>query len=151
MKLSKKGEYALRAMIDLACNYKKEFIQVKEISQKEKIPKKFLDQILLELKNHGLLESRSGKGGGYRLAKEPSNITFAEIIRIIDGPLAPLHCVSKMAHIHCTEEKNCGLRTVMQQVRNSIAKILEGVTLSDMCPDKDSQALLKRLKGLSYL
>ena len=149
MKLSKKGEYALRAMIDLAGNHKNEFIKVKEIAEKEKIPKKFLDQILLELKKHGLLESKSGKGGGYRLARSPNEITFAMVIRIIDGPLAPLSCVSQMAHVKCTEEENCGLRSVMKDVRDAIANVLENVTLADV--SRDTIARLKKLKDLNYL
>ena len=133
MRLSKKGEYALRAMIVLSLNYEKGFVQIHKISEKEKIPEKFLEQILLELKKSGLLQSRRGIGGGYSLIKSPKEITLAEVIRIIDGPLAPLGCVSKWAHINCPEEKNCGLQSVMLDVRNAIAKILEEVTFDDVC------------------
>jgi len=139
MRISKKGEYALRAMIDLSLNYKKELVQIQEISGREKIPEKFLEQILLELKKAGLLQSRRGIGGGYRLIKSPKEITLAQVIRIIDGPLAPLSCVSKWAHISCPEEKNCGLRSVMLDVRNATVKILEGITFADVC---------KRTKGV---
>lgn len=133
MRLSKKGEYALRAMIDLSLNYEKGHIQIHDISQREKIPEKFLEIILLELKKAGLLQSKRGIGGGYNLIKHPREITLAEVIRIIDGPLAPLGCVSKWAHVNCPEEKNCGLQSVMMDVRNAIAKILEGVTFDDVC------------------
>ncbi len=139
MRISKKGEYALRAMIALSLNYKKDFVQIQKISEKEGIPEKFLEQILLELKKSGLLQSRRGIGGGYSLIKPPHEITLAQVIRIIDGPLAPLSCVSKWAHISCPEEKNCGLRSVMLDVRNAIAKILEGLTFADVC---------KRTKGV---
>lgn len=138
MRLSKKGEYALRAMIDLSLNYKKGFVQIHAISEKEKIPEKFLEHILLDLKKAGLLQSRRGIGGGYSLVKSPKEITLAEVIRIIDGPLAPLGCVSTWAHVSCPEEKNCGLQSVMLDVRNAIAKILEGITFDDVC---------KRTKG----
>ena len=138
MKLSKKGDYALRAMIELSLNYEKGSVQIHTISQKEKIPQKFLEQILLELKKAGLLRSKRGIGGGYSLIKPPKEITLAEVIRIIDGPLAPLGCVSTWAHVSCPEEKNCGLQSVMLDVRNAIAKILEGITFFEIC---------KRTKG----
>jgi Rrf2 family cysteine metabolism transcriptional repressor len=133
MKLSKKGDYALRAMIYLSLNYNKDSIQIHEISEKERIPQKFLEQILLELKKAGLLQSKRGVGGGYMLIRNPKEITLARVIRIIDGPLAPLSCVSKWAHIDCPEEKNCGLYSVMLDVRNAIANILEGITFADIC------------------
>jgi len=142
MRLSRKGEYALRAMIYLSLNYKKNSVKIHEISEKEKIPEKFLEQILLELKKAGLLQSRRGIGGGYSLIKHPGEITLAQVIRIIDGPLAPLSCVSKWAHISCPEEKNCGLYSVLLDVRNAIAKILEGVTFDDVC--KRTKGMLKK-------
>lgn len=142
MRLSKKGEYALRAIVDLSLNYKKGSVQIHEISEREKIPEKFLEQILLELKKAGLLQSRRGAGGGYSLIKPPAEITLAQVIRIIDGPLAPLGCVSKWAHISCPEERNCGLYSVMLEVRNAIAKILEGVTFDEVC--QKTKGMLKK-------
>ncbi|MEA2005124.1 MAG: Rrf2 family transcriptional regulator [Acidobacteriota bacterium] len=139
MRISRKGEYALRAMIDLSLNFNKGSVQIHEISEKEKIPKKFLEHILLELKKAGLLQSKRGIGGGYWLIKPPEEITLAQVIRLIDGPLAPLGCVSEWAHISCPEEKNCGLQSVMLEVRNAIVKILEGITFADVC---------KRTKGM---
>lgn len=145
MRISRKGEYALRAMIDLSLNYGRGSVQIHQISQREKIPEKFLEQILLELKKSGLLQSKRGIGGGYRLIKDPREINLAQVIRIIDGPLAPLGCVSKWAHISCPEEKNCGLQSVMLDVRNAIAKILEGITFADVC--KRTKGLLKKRLG----
>jgi len=133
MRISKKGEYALRAMIYLSLNYEKGPAQIYDISEREKIPKKFLEQILLGLKKAGLLQSKRGIGGGYSLIKPPKAITLAQIIRIIDGPLAPLGCVSQWAHISCPEERNCGLKQVMLEVRNAIAQVLENVTFDDVC------------------
>jgi Rrf2 family cysteine metabolism transcriptional repressor len=133
MRLSRKGEYALRAMIVLSMNYGKGPTRIQEIADRERIPKKFLEQILLDLKRAGLLESKRGAGGGYRLIKPPREITFAQIVRIIDGPLAPLSCVSKLAHVRCPEEKTCGLYSTMLEVRNAIAAVMEGVTLADVC------------------
>lgn len=132
MRVSKKGEYALRAMIHLSRNYEKGVVRIREISAKERIPEKFLEQILLSLRKAGLLQSRRGLGGGYALSRHPREITLARVIRVIDGPLAPLGCTSTWAHVSCPEEKRCGLRHVMLEVRNAIAGILEGVTFADL-------------------
>lgn len=138
MKISKKGEYALRAMIYLALNYDKGTVQIRDIARRENIPEKFLEQILLTLKKAGLLQSRQGIGGGYSLIRPPNEISLAEVIRIIDGPLAPLSCVSQWAYVKCPEEQNCGLYSVMLDVRNTIASMLENLTFEDVC---------KRTKG----
>lgn len=132
MNLSRKGEYALRAMIVLARSHDGRSLRAQEIAEEERIPKKFLEQILLELKNAGLLESKRGAGGGYRLIKPPEEVTLARIVRIIEGPLAPLSCVSQMAHVKCPEQNTCRLYSVMLDVRNAIAEVLEGVTLADV-------------------
>ena len=133
MKISRKGEYALRAMIFLSLNYRKGPVHIQEISQKEKITKKFLEQILLELRKAGLLQSQRGAGGGYYLIKPPEKVTMAQVIRTVDGPLAPVSCVSRWAHVTCPYEKTCGLKSVMQEVRDSIAAILEGITFAEIC------------------
>ena len=135
MKLSKKGEYALMAMIYLSFN-KDRKVTIHEIADTEKIPVKFLEQILLELKKAGMLRSKTGSGGGYELLRDPGDINLAEVIRIIDGPLAPINCVSKRAYMKCPQENTCRLRDVMLNVRNSIAQILENVTFADLCKTK---------------
>lgn len=122
------------AMIYLSFNEKRP-VTIHEIAETEKIPVKFLEQILLELKKSGLLTSRPGLGGGYRLIKNPSEISLAEVIRIIDGPLAPMNCVSKRAYVKCPQEKNCRLRQVMLDVRNAISNILENVSFADISKD----------------
>ena len=137
MRLSKRGEYALRAMINLANVQKhspRAMVQIKDISEQEKIPTKYLEQILLALKNAGLLNSKMGIGGGYYLAKSPEEINLGQIIRVLDGPLAPIRCVSRMAYepCGCPDERACGLRMVMGDVRNAIANILENTTLADV-------------------
>jgi Rrf2 family protein len=137
MKLSKRGEYGLRAMVDLANGNNSDdngIIQIKEIAQREQIPAKFLEQILLTLKNAGLLNSKMGLGGGYYLSKPSSEITLGHIIRVLDGPLAPIRCVSQMAYEHCAcpDEETCGLRLVMLDVRNAISDILDSTTLADV-------------------
>jgi Rrf2 family protein len=137
MRLSKRGEYGLRAMIMLATpgpDGQPVVLQIREISQHEQIPAKFLEQILLSLKNAGLLHSKMGVGGGYHLAKPPGEITFGQIVRILDGPLAPVKCVSQMAYepCGCLDEETCGLRLVMNDVRNAIANLLDGTSLADV-------------------
>ena len=141
MNLSKRGEYGLRAMIDLATMLKSRdghgeggVVQIKEIAERQHIPAKFLEQILLTLKNAGLLHSRMGVGGGYYLAKPANEITLGHIVRILDGPLAPIRCVSQMAYeaCGCPDETTCGLRLVMLDVRNAIADILDHTTLADV-------------------
>ena len=144
MKISKKGEYALKAMLHLSLNYRNGPVQIREIAEREKIPVKFLEQILLELRKAGLLKSKRGAGGGYSLIKPPQEINLAQVIRIVDGPLAPLPCVSEWAHISCPDEKNCGLYNVMREVRNAIARILEGVTFGDIC-HKTKTSLKKKV------
>lgn len=135
MRLSKRGEYGLRAMIDLA-TWKSDngVVQIKEIADHEHIPGKFLEQILLTLKNAGLLRSKMGIGGGYSLARPADQITLGQIIRVLDGPLAPIRCVSQMAYetCGCPDERTCGLRLVMLDVRNAIADILDRTTLADV-------------------
>ena len=135
MRLSKRGEYGLRAMVHLASQDSQTItVPIREIADREQIPVKFLEQILLTLKNAGLLQSKIGVGGGYYLARPASDITLGHIIRVLDGPLAPIRCVSKMAYepCACPDEETCGLRLVMLDVRNAIADILDHTTLADV-------------------
>ncbi len=133
--LSRKGRYALRALYALAADDSRGPVLIADLAEREKIPRKFLEAILLELKNAGVLKSKKGKGGGYSLARAPEKITIGEVIRIIDGPLAPIPCASERAFVKCEEcvdETTCGTRQVMQKVRNAIAAILDGTTLADV-------------------
>jgi Rrf2 family protein len=135
MKLSRRGEYGLRAMIHLASTHNEAgVVTIREISEVEQIPAKFLEQILLALKNAGLLGSRMGVGGGYYLNKPADQITLGAIVRVLDGPLAPISCVSQMAYepCGCPDEQTCGLRLVMLDVRKVIADILDTTTLADV-------------------
>jgi len=135
MKLSKRGEYGLKAIIDLASQDEPTAVsQIKDIAARQQIPVKFLEQILLTLKNAGLLRSRAGVGGGYYLAKAPAEITLGQVVRTLDGPLAPISCVSQMAYERCVcdDESTCGLRLAMLDVRNAIADILDKTTLADV-------------------
>jgi len=109
-------------------------LQIKEISEREQISSKFLEQILLTLKNAGFLHSKMGVGGGYYLARPATEITLGQIFRILDGPVAPIRCVSQMAYepCGCPDEETCGLRLVMGDVRNAIADILDNTSLADV-------------------
>ena len=137
MRLSKRGEYGLRAMIILAEAQKLKppgIVQIKEISQRDKIPAKFLEQILLALKNAGMLHSKMGVGGGYYLSRPLEQISLGQIVRVLDGPLAPVNCVSQMAYepCGCPDESTCGLRMAMGDVRNAIANVLDNTTLANV-------------------
>ena len=149
MRLSKRGEYGLRAMIMLAEPSPKggspDMMQIKEISEREQISPKFLEQILLTLKNAGFLHSKMGIGGGYYLARPASEITLGQIFRVLDGPVAPIRCVSQMAYepCGCPDEETCGLRLVMGDVRNAIADILDNTSLADVT--KRQNAIRKKL------
>mgnify|MGYP000188557695 CR=1 FL=1 len=149
MRLSKRGEYGLRAMIALADPAEKstspQMMQIKEIAQREQISPKFLEQILLTLKNAGLLHSKMGVGGGYYLAKPANEVTLGQIFRVLDGPVAPVKCVSQMAYesCGCPDEETCGLRLAMGDVRNAIADILDTTSLADVT--KRQTAVRKKL------
>ncbi len=141
--LSKKSKYALRALLVLAGTSHAKPVQIAELAAQERIPKKFLEAILLELKNKGLLHSKKGKGGGYRLAKRPEAISLGDVIRALDGPLAPLPCVSRTAYRRCEEcddEATCGIRAVMSEVRDATALILDHASLA---------AVLRRMELLA--
>jgi Rrf2 family protein len=136
MKLSKRGEYALRALIDLgiASELGWPMLQIGELAVKEKLPIKFLEQIFMQLKAAGYVKSRRGKLGGYSLARPMSRIKFGAVIRLIDGPLAPIRCVSQTSYARCScpDEVHCGLRMLMFDVRNAISTVLDRFTLADI-------------------
>jgi Rrf2 family protein len=133
--ITRKTKYALSALVHLARKEKSGPVLISELAAKERIPKKFLELILLELKNHGILRSRRGKGGGYTLGRPSELIRLGEVIRLLDGPLAPLPCVSETAYQpcdDCTNETLCGIRLVMTEVRDATARILDNTTLADV-------------------
>jgi Rrf2 family protein len=131
--LSRKARYALRALYALAGNEARGPVLIADLAERENIPKKFLEAILLELKNAGILQSKKGKGGGYVLAKNPAEVTLGQVIRTIDGPLAPIPCVSERGYApceECSDEPSCGTRLVMKQVRDAMTQILDNTTLA---------------------
>jgi Rrf2 family transcriptional regulator, cysteine metabolism repressor len=135
MKLSVRGEYALRALLVLALHYGEGVVSIESVSRQQNIPKKFLEQILNDLKSMGAVESRRGAAGGYRLARPPQNITLASVVRHVEGALAPVSCVSDRFYERCTcpDEATCPIREVMKEVREAVAQIMEKVTLRDLC------------------
>lgn len=136
MKLSKRGEYALRSLINLgiAAEVGRPLVQVSELAENEQLPVKFLEQIMQALKEGGYVSSTRGKFGGYRLSQAAKTITIGSVVRLVDGPLAPIGCVSQTAYEKCTcpDEAHCGLRMLMLDVRNAIAGILDRYTLADV-------------------
>lgn len=133
--LSNKAKYGLKALLYLAEREGEGSVLISEIAEDRQIPKKFLDMILLELKNHGLLHSKKGKGGGYHLARPAAKISIGQVIRVLDGPIAPIACVSRTAYRpceDCQDEDACAIRSLMQEVRDAMAAILDNCTLSDL-------------------
>jgi len=136
VKLSKKSEYGLRALLELTLAYGSTTLQRHDIAARQHIPIEFLEQILLALKRAGLLSSRRGAKGGYTLIKQPKDISLGHVIRILDGPLAPIGCVSKTAYQKCSEcpyanQAHCPVQQVMGAVRDAIAGILDNYSLAD--------------------
>lgn len=134
MKLSVRGEYALRALTHLGLYYGPEVVRIQAIADEQRIPKRFLEQILNELRNGRFVESRRGVAGGYRLAAPPDKILLAAVIRHVEGALAPVGCVSEKFYekCNCPDESRCALRAVMKEVRDAIAGILEKRTVADL-------------------
>ena len=133
--LSKKSKYALKALLVLAQEAGRGPMLVAELARREALPKKFLEAILLDLKRHRVVESKKGKGGGYFLRRRPADVTFGEVIRALDGPLAAVSCVSQTAYMPCAEcldESTCGVRIAMKKVRDATARILDHTTLADV-------------------
>lgn len=143
MRLSKKSEYGLRAMIDLTQNFNRGVVQRRELAERQGIPLGFLEIILLQLKTSGLVGSRRGTHGGVFLIKSPKEVTLGKIIRILDGPLAPIGCVSQTAYKKCEDcpyakTDTCPIQGVMLNVRNAISSILDHYTLEEFVNAKKS-------------
>ena len=132
MRLSMKTDYALRAIFTLVEHYERGPIPTRELARRNEIPKKFLEQILLGMKDQGWVDSRAGKEGGYVLARSPERITMGEIIRFFDGILAPISCVSVTQYRRCNQEPVCRFRRVLLDARNYVAALMERTTLADV-------------------
>lgn len=130
-----KSKYGLKALLVLAREESRRPVLISELADRDGLPKKFLETILLELKHRGLVQSKKGKGGGYFLSRKPTEITFGEVIRVLEGPLAAVPCVSQTAYMKCVEcidEQSCGVRIAMKEVRDAAARILDHTTLADI-------------------
>jgi Rrf2 family protein len=130
-----KSKYGLKALLTLAREPGEQPVLISELAGRDRMPKKFLEAILLELKRHGVVQSRKGKGGGYFLRRSPHDITFGEVIRVLEGPLAAVPCVSQTAYARCAEcidEQTCGVRLAMKKVRDATARILDHTSLADV-------------------
>jgi len=133
--ISRKTKYAIIALVRLAKEFQKGPILIRDIAGEENIPKKFLESILRDLKNAGILSSKKGKGGGYYLKQDPDNVNLATIMRLFDGPIAFIPCVTYVYYEPCEEckdERTCGIRSVFQEVRDETVKLLKAATLSDI-------------------
>ena len=139
--ISKRTQYGLKAMQALGRRYREGPVLIGSLAREEAIPLKFLEAILLDLKSRGLLESKLGRKGGYRLARPPSAITIGSIIRVMEGPLAPLPCASETAFKACEEcvdVENCGTRIIMRRVRDAISDVLDRTTLAELLKQVES-------------
>jgi Rrf2 family protein len=132
MKISKKGLYAIEALMYLTNNYEKGLIPIHKIAEEENIPKKFLEQILLVLRNADIVESEKGKEGGYRLKNHPKETSLGKVIRLIDGPLAPLSNAKYLEEMSVKDEKHCGLYRLLLEVRNCAARLLDQTSFYDL-------------------
>ncbi|MDF1568477.1 MAG: Rrf2 family transcriptional regulator [Spirochaetaceae bacterium] len=134
MKLSMKSEYAFLALIDLAANYSQGYMKIAEITEKRSIPRKYLEQIMLILKGSGYVKSRMGPDGGYKLGMKPEDISLAEVIRLLDGALAPVLAVSEYFYESSIIEQSHELMEVFSDIRIFIANRLENTSLKDLIP-----------------
>lgn len=144
--LSKKTKYGLRALLALAAEGGQKPVQVSELSEKQRLPRKFLEAILLELTRHGLLLSKKGRGGGYLLSRKPGDITVGQVMRALEGPLALTPCVSVTAYRRCDEcldEETCGIRLAMKEVRDATSHILDNTSLAGLNARTRSTALTR--------
>jgi Rrf2 family protein len=153
MKLSKKGEYALRALVCLAAPEAPAMLSIQEIARRERIPKKFLEQVLLALNKAGIVQSIRGKAGGYALRGMPAAITLGDIVRAVDGPVAPLPCAAAQTPTKCADclsLEQCWLRPVMMEVGAAVNAALEQVTLAELSRRAALNRRSREVQALMY-
>jgi Rrf2 family protein len=146
--ITMKAKYAIKALARLALAPAGEPVLIADIAEAESIPKKFLEAILAELKQHGVVHSRKGRGGGYLLSKKPETITLAAILRVLDGPIAPVPCLSRTAYRRCdgcTDEATCSVRLVLREAYAASVEVLERTTLDDVAKNASLLAGHERL------
>ena len=135
MKLSLRGEYAVRALLVLGLQYDQPVVRIQTISEQQNIPKRFLEQILNDLRSAGLVQSKRGVTGGYRLARRPEEISLAAVVRHIEGALAPVSCVSERFYERCScpDESRCPIRSVMKEIRDAIVRVADRISIAELC------------------
>lgn len=132
MKISYKGDYALKALLQLALNYNKGVVSINELARRGDIPYKFLEQVLLILKKGGFVDSKRGVSGGYYLAKAPGAITLGEAIRFIEGPVEPLICAAKKKYDNCKDFDSCVLRDIWSQIYMATSIVIDSITFAEL-------------------
>ncbi|MFZ5597475.1 MAG: RrF2 family transcriptional regulator [Bacillota bacterium] len=137
MRLSTRGHYGLKAMFDLAKHYGAGPIPLKSVAERQNISEHYLEQLIAVLRKSGLVRSVRGAQGGYILARSPDKIVVGDIIRVLEGPIAPVECVSELREVECDQADCCITRTVWEKVRDSIVQVLDSITLEDMCKDEE--------------
>jgi len=146
LRLSTRGHYGLKAMFDLAQHYGKNPVPLKMIAERQNLSEHYLEQLVGTLRKAGLVKSVRGAQGGYMLAREPEKIKVGEIIRILEGPIAPVECVDETDPVECDQFECCITRTVWAKVRDSIAAVLDSISLGDMCRDAEEARLARKEK-----
>lgn len=152
MRISFKGDYAIKALLYLSQKYagtQESYYQINEISRDQDIPEKFLEQIFLLLRKAGYLKSHRGANGGFALNRDPETVTLGEIIRLIEGPIAPIACVSREAHQTCNFETRCVLRPLWQEVSEAVSGIVDSVTFRTLV-ERENERLKKQAESLMY-
>lgn len=145
MKLTTKSRYGLRAMIDIATNFKEDPIPLKEVAKRQNISEHYLEQLISSLRKSGLVNSVRGAQGGYTLAKNPSKITVGDILRALEGPIGLVDCVLEEDSRECIREDTCVTRIVWEKIRDSIVNTVDSITLQDLCNLPNKQKLSKEL------
>jgi len=132
--ISSRAKYATRALLDLTLHYEEGPVQIHDVAERQQIPPKYLEQILLLLKRFGFVQSRKGPGGGYFLAHPPAEITLGAVVRALEGPLAPISCVSVTGYRECgcPDPETCGLRAAWKEARDALAAVLDSTTFADL-------------------
>lgn len=132
MKISFKGDYAIKIILDLSINYGNDRIQIKDISKRQDIPFKYLQQLVLQLRDAGYIKTKKGAKGGISLAKPPKNITLGEIIEVVEGTLSPIACINNLSPVNCKDVNNCVLRPIWIKVKNAIENIVNDITFEEL-------------------
>jgi Rrf2 family transcriptional regulator, cysteine metabolism repressor len=138
MKITYKDDYALKALLDLALHYEKGLLTINDVAKHIDAPVKFLEQVLLDLKKGGFVESKRGNVGGYQLAKDPAEITLGQVIRYIDGPIEPIGCVEK-GYSNCQDLRKCVFKSIWQEVARATSVIVDNVSFADLVNKVNSE------------